>query len=173
VIGLALKRLYIKCAVPFTLPLHSSTGRVIQTRPPMSYFCIDVDRAPAPYMHIKFQVSSFNRSGDTRAFQNLNGGPQTPCALLLHSLRWGPSPSTCKQSFKSLASALLEIQSVPKFKSSSFFLVCGGSPVTQCPVDLQERSPQTASWSVQPFLHSKAEVSRVTNKQTDRHRAHR
>jgi len=37
----------------------------------------------------------------------------------------------------------------------------------------QECLPQTASWSVYPFLHSEAELSRVTDRQTDRRREHR
>jgi len=37
----------------------------------------------------------------------------------------------------------------------------------QCSMGPQECSPQTASWSVQPFLHSEASVSCVTGRLTD------
>jgi len=43
---------------------------------------------------------------------------------------------------------------------------CGGNQdthLTQCPVGPQECSPHTASLSVQPFLHSEAELSRQTD----------
>jgi len=41
--------------------------------------------------------------------------------------------------------------------------------LTQCSLGPQQYSYQTGSWSVQPFLHNEAELSRVTEWQTDRH----
>jgi len=53
----------------------------------------------------------------------------------------------------------------PKFDSRSPPRLCGDQDprVTQCLVGPQDCSPQTASWSVQSFSHSEAELSHVTD----------
>jgi len=78
------------------------------------------------------------------------------------------------QNFKSLASAVPEIQGDPKiYKEVSALSVRGSGPTCNTmslgPQECSppKCSPPTAFWSVQPFLHSEAELSRLTDRLTD------
>jgi len=74
--------------------------------------------------------------------------------------------------FQIVASAVLEIGGGPKIQKwvplpSVWENQDQEISVTQCPMGPQECLPQTASWSVQPFLDSEAELSRVTDDTTN------
>jgi len=123
-------------------------------------------RPTSVYRHINFQFWSFRRSGDTRAILKfrIRSRDRAP-----HSLWPTPHPSIRMQNLKYLASAVPEIGG-GLFKTGPPPPLWGDQDprLIQCSMGPQECSPQTASWSVQPFLHSETEISRVTDRQTDR-----
>jgi len=70
---------------------------------------------------------------------------------------------------KRLSKLLLHVSGSQNFKLGPFPSLWGDPDpcLTQRSMGSQECSPQTSFWSVQPFLHSEAEMSCVTDRLTD------